>query len=783
MSKAQTLERLKARRLTMLTQAEEMSQLGTWAWDVASDETTWSNATYDIHGFERGTPPPNLAGILAIYHTEDAAQLAQMVQEAVRTGADYALQARIYRPDGCLRHVVARGAAERGPGGEVIGLFGTFMDVTSLKLADEEVRRSEALHRHLMENARDIFVRESPEGVILDISAGCRALGYEPEELIGVNVASLIHAGDLETLLAAHRANRPAGGTDLDREYRVRVKDGRYVWLQGSAIPVRDTDGHVREVVSIVRNINDYRLSRDALAVSEARYRLITEQITDVVACCSPEGLVTFVSPSIEALFGYGPEELVGGDAGRFIHPDDRAGVRRAVAAYLAKGPGAPSPKIEYRAVRKDGRVIWLEGHPVAIYDAVTGALLELQDCTRDVTARKLMEADLGAARDAAEAAAAVKSAFLANMSHEIRTPLTAILGYSDLLTAQSGLDDVGRQHLERIRAGSKALLSIVNDVLDFSKLEARQAEIAPQPVAIAKTTEEALALFSPQAQAKGLELVFEIEGVLPAGLLVDPDRLRQILFNLIGNAVKFTEAGSVRLKVAYAADLERLHLFVADTGAGMDASQTARLFQRFSQVDAASTRKHGGTGLGLAICKGLAEAMGGGVGVESTPGQGSVFHVHIWAPATELARPAEPASEAALGEDLKVLVVDDNDVNRELARLLLESFGVQVSEACDGEAALEVAQAGAVDLILMDIRMPRLDGPATLRRLRAQPGPNQAVPVLAFSADADLEGAPWAQEFDGLVRKPIVAAELLAAIDRCLQPPTAGPQILRSVQ
>nr|MBP9754545.1 response regulator [Phenylobacterium sp.] len=234
--------------------------------------------------------------------------------------------------------------------------------------------------------------------------------------------------------------------------------------------------------------------------------------------------------------------------------------------------------------------------------------------------------------------------------------------------------------------------------------------------------------------------------------------------------AVKFTEAGSVRLKVAYARDLERLHLFVADTGVGMDASQTARLFQRFSQVDAASTRKHGGTGLGLAICKGLVEAMGGGVSVESTPGQGSVFHVHLWAPPTDLAGPAEPASEAAPAEDLRVLVVDDNDVNRELARLLLESFGVRVSEAQDGEAALTLAQIDSVDLILMDIRMPRLDGPSTLRRLRAQPGPNQGVPVLAFSADADLEGAPWAREFDGLVRKPIVAAELLAEMDRCLQ-------------
>nr|QQZ50010.1 PAS domain S-box protein [Phenylobacterium glaciei] len=474
------------------------------------------------------------------------------------------------------------------------------------------MRRSEALHRHLMENARDIFVRESPEGVILEASAGCRALGYEPEELVGVNVVSLIHRGDLETLRAAHEANRAEDPTDRDREYRVRAKDGHYVWLQGSAIPVRDADGGVREVVSIVRNINDYRLSRDALAVSETRYRLITEQITDVVACCNPEGLVTFVSPRSRRSLVTGPRSWSAViPCGSFIPMTRRLSAGPSPPMWPRGPVRHPQHRVPCGAQGRSGDLA--RGPSRGDLRCSHRRLLELQDCTRDISARKALEADLGAARDAAEAAAAVKSAFLANMSHEIRTPLTAILGYSDLLTAQSGLDGVGRRHLERIRAGSQALLSIVNDVLDFSKLEAQQAEIAPEPVAIAKMTEEALALFSPQAQDKGLDLTFEVDGPLPAHLMVDPHRLRQILFNLIGNAVKFTVAGEVRLKVAYAADLERLHLFVADTGPGMDAIQTARLFQRFSQVDAASTRKHGGTGLGLAICKGLAEAMGGG--------------------------------------------------------------------------------------------------------------------------------------------------------------------------
>ncbi|MBP7817483.1 MAG: PAS domain S-box protein [Phenylobacterium sp.] len=762
---------------------------------------------------------------------------------------------------------------------------------------------SEARYRLITEQITDVVSCCDAQGILTFVSPSSEALlGYLPEELLGKESVVIVHPDDQRAVRKSIIAYLAAGpGANPPRiEYRAIRKDGRQIWIESRPIAIRDSQtGEMIELQDCIRDVTARREAEAALVRSEERYRLIVEQVTDVVACCDPKGFLTYVSPSSEALFGYRPEELVGGDAGVLIHPDDQKTVRRAVVAFVAQGPGAPPPSIEYRALRKDGRIIWVEARPVAVFDPKTGELIELQDSTRDVTARreaeaalansearyrllaenaadmiicydwrgvlsylspsvrrmgyepeelvgkrgfsslhpedrdrvvaavmayaqappgsepiryqhrgyrkdgtlvwlesisqaihdpetgvllgfqdvvrdvsdrKALEDELGAARDAAEAATAVKSAFLANMSHEIRTPLTAILGFSSLLAQRLGLDALGRQHLERIQAGSQALLSIVNDVLDFSKLEAGQTEITPAPVAIAKTTEEVLALFQPQAEAKGLALVFETDGTLPDHLMVDPDRLRQILFNLIGNAVKFTEAGSVRLKVAYARDLERLHLFVADTGVGMDASQTARLFQRFSQVDAASTRKHGGTGLGLAICKGLVEAMGGGVSVESTPGQGSVFHVHLWAPPTDLAGPAEPASEAAPAEDLRVLVVDDNDVNRELARLLLESFGVRVSEAQDGEAALTLAQIDSVDLILMDIRMPRLDGPSTLRRLRAQPGPNQGVPVLAFSADADLEGAPWAREFDGLVRKPIVAAELLAEMDRCLQ-------------
>jgi CheY-like chemotaxis protein len=279
----------------------------------------------------------------------------------------------------------------------------------------------------------------------------------------------------------------------------------------------------------------------------------------------------------------------------------------------------------------------------------------------------------------------------------------------------------------------------------------------------------EALMMFGPQADAKGLELTFRVDGALPPWVVLDPDRVRQVLLNLVGNAVKFTELGGVRLVVRYDRERQSLGVNVEDTGSGLSAAQQARLFQRFSQVDGSSTRRHGGTGLGLAICKGLVEAMGGDIGVRSVIGQGSVFHFEIQAPEAEV--PAEDQGGADVApmslDHIRVLVVDDNPVNRELARSVLEQLGAEVTEAADGLSGLEAAQALPVDVILLDIRMPGLDGPEVLARLRAEPGPNQWTPALAFTADVDLDRLGGNHRFDGLVRKPLSPSDLSSAVYR----------------
>ena len=398
--------------------------------------------------------------------------------------------------------------------------------------------------------------------------------------------------------------------------------------------------------------------------------------------------------------------------------------------------------------------------------------------CSVEVTDLKRAEALLRQAQSEAEAATAVKSEFLANMSHELRTPLTSIVGFTALAAEQGDLTPLTRTYVERVGEASRALLCTVNDILDFSKLEAGQVSFQPVSMVPAKLCRTTMELFTPQAGAKDLSLTL-MGGEDETAVMLDPDRLRQILLNLVGNAVKFTAAGGVTLTSRYDAAAETLHVEVADTGAGIPADKLDRLFKRFSQVDGSLTRA-GGTGLGLAICKGLVEAMGGEIGVDSKPGEGSRFWFRIPAPIADLAPVAADGSaiENPTFAGVRVLVADDHPSNRELVRLFLTGVGAEVSEAVDGEEAARSAAEWPYDVILMDVGMPRLDGPGALARIRAARGPNDATPILAFTADADPKAVSrlTAMGFQDVVAKPIDARALIGAVARATAFAQDGP-------
>ncbi|CAN5687529.1 PAS domain S-box protein [soil metagenome] len=594
--------------------------------------------------------------------------------------------------------------------------------------------------------------------------AFCEIVGYPEAELLALNFQAITHPDDLNADLG-HLTRLLAGGIpsyQMDKRYLHR--NGTLVWVRLSVSLVYDADGAPRNFVSQIEDLTAHREAQAALAQAEARFRLMAENATDMIVTTNLEGAITFAAPSSRVITGYDSQALIGVRPMDLTHPDDAEQVLR-VFTNVAQGRAGEA--VRWRVWHQhEARWVWLESNPSLLHPDRPAHEQLFLDVIRDVTAQVAQETALEEATLAAHAAAAAKAEFLANMSHEIRTPLTAILGFSGLLADRPGLDEIARGHVVRVVSAGQALLSIVNDVLDFSKLEAGQYEIKTHPASPVDVAHDALLMFAPQAAAKGLSLDFRTDGEIPDFLELDSDRLRQILINLVGNALKFTEQGSVQVRLVYDEDLQHLHVAVADTGAGLTAEQQAGLFQRFAQVDASSTRRHGGTGLGLAICKGLAEAMGGEIGVSGAPGQGATFAFFITAPLSLAVEPAAEADGFAPALDgIRVLVVDDNPMNRELARAVLESVGAEVTEACDGRQALVTATELAFDLILLDIRMPGMDGPATLKRLRAEPGPNTAIPVLAFSADTDLERYTAEDGFDDIVRKPLNALGLIQAI------------------
>ncbi|MDR3512106.1 MAG: ATP-binding protein [Caulobacteraceae bacterium] len=444
------------------------------------------------------------------------------------------------------------------------------------------------------------------------------------------------------------------------------------------------------------------------------------------------------------------------------IHPEDRAEARQLLARALRRGEECHH---QFRLVWPGGEVRHLLAKAGCERDAA-GAVAAVFGTVIDITELKQAEAELRAAREAAEAAAAVKSEFLANMSHELRTPLTSVLGFTRLALEQPDLTDASRGYIAKASNAGAALLSTVNDILDFSKLESGRLQIRRQPSDPAALCAETLELFSEHAAAKGLSLRFEA-GTLPGGLAIDPDRVRQLLLNLIGNAVKFSDAGEIVLAAAWRPQDQTLAISVRDQGPGIAAAQQPLLFRRFSQVDGSSTRRHDGSGLGLAICLGLVEAMGGRIGVESEPGRGARFFFEI---------PAAPAGASEAGDDaeppifppgVRVLVADDHAANRQLVRAVLEPLGAAVSEAVNGAEAAAIAGRAPFDLILMDLRMPELDGLGAMRAIRAGEGPNRTAPILAFSAGADAPTAEGRRQagFDGDLSKPLLPADLILAV------------------
>jgi signal transduction histidine kinase/CheY-like chemotaxis protein len=439
-------------------------------------------------------------------------------------------------------------------------------------------------------------------------------------------------------------------------------------------------------------------------------------------------------------------------------------------AVFLPLVISRPPSEMLMRTTTFDERIVLVQLFVAAVFFTALATALAVEEHRR---LRRLVEHRTVSARRAsaaAQAASRAKTEFLATMSHEIRTPMNSIIGFTEVILRRDDLAVETRHQLGMVERSGEALLTVVNDILDFSKVEAGQVLLNPRPSKVDAVARDAVAIVAESARRKGLALNVAIETPSDVFYLADDHRLRQILLNLLNNAIKFTETGSIRLEVtAKPADGASLIRFaVTDTGIGIHADAVQRLFQRFSQADSSITRTHGGTGLGLAICKGLVDLMGGEAGVDSVMGEGSTFWFEVPLPV------AEVATETALTEDGReltahILLVDDHPMNRELGVTVLTLLGCTADVACDGMEAISKAMANQYDAILMDVHMPVMDGLAATRAIRLIQGPAALTPIIAMSADVMPEQVARMREA-GMVEsvgKPISIEALNHALSR----------------
>ncbi len=599
--------------------------------------------------------------------------------------------------------------------------------------------------------------------VIVDANAGATALlGWPREALLGQPIgefecalSDMFFWDDMaarESAEGVESALRCADGAVLDVGKTVRRVAGPTPRYTLRAIPVAAGNRIEAELASM-----------------GSRLRATLEATADGILLVDSDGAILNMNQRFSSMWRL-PEKLL-------LRRDDAA-IMRFIAAQRRPAQAADATGMETISLL-DGRVFECRSHDARSGEEVIGRVFSYRDVTERV--RTLQELEM--ARDAARQASVAKGEFLAMMSHEIRTPMNGVLGIAELL-AGTRLSAEQADYVRTIRASGETLLAIINDILDFSKIEAGKMTLEAAPFALPALVDEIAALFRHRLRDDGPVLACTIADEISGRLVGDPVRLRQVLFNLVGNAFKFTERGRIEVHVApaalapgavppplyFAGDGTPLRFEVRDTGIGLTAEQAGRLFRSFEQADSSTTRKYGGTGLGLAICKRLVELMGGEIGVVSTPGAGSTFWFTAWfGTAAAPQAQAAAAAAAALDAGTRVLLVEDNLVNRKVVAGMLGKLGGSAPTlAGNGAEAVEAALAAAFDVILMDTQMPVMDGLEATRRLRAA---GVRTPIVGVSAGAldEERAAALAAGMDDYVLKPVSAASLGAALARAL--------------
>jgi PAS domain S-box-containing protein len=724
-----------------------------------------------------------------VVHPDDLGEYSQAFSQACSKHAAFHAEVRVRDAQGEWRWVDSYAEPRFSQDQIYLGHVGISADITQRKRTEEALREAQARHRmlaHTIESVEECVSITDAEDRILYVNAAfLRTYGYRESEVIGQHVSMLRSARTPEEvqreILPATIAGQWCG------EIWNRTKEGKEFPISLATSGVYDENGERIALVGIARDITTRRRAEDALRSSEEKFRQLAENIREVFWMMSPQAdEIIYISPAYEHVWGRTCESLYRNPMAwaQAIHPDDRERAHSLFARQI-EGEAIDS---EYRISTPDGEQKWIRDRAFPIFDQ-DGHLIRVAGIAEEITERKRYEAELIEAREAAEAANLAKSRFLANMSHEIRTPMNGVLGMTQLLLL-SDLTSEQQGYAEVVQSSGQSLLALINDILDLSKIEARKVTLESRRFDLRRIVEDVCRLSSMNANTKGLDLLWEVSQGIPEFLIGDDHRLRQVLTNLVGNAVKFTERGQVRVEVALMSQADgqiTVGFKIADTGIGIRPEQMSTIFKPFSQADASTTRKYGGTGLGLTISKQIIEMMGGTVGVDAGEGNGSVF----WF--TAVFRHPIAKQELAVNHRLdspqgllngpkprrhasRILVAEDNTINREVILAQLGMLGHTATAVTNGAEALDAVERGGIDLVLMDCEMPVMDGFEATRRIRSSAHHDTFVIAVTADAMTDDRKRCLSAGMNDYIAKPLELSLLQGVLAKWLALAVGGP-------
>lgn len=760
-------ERLKAK-----TEQYKLAIAGTndgiFDWDLVTNEVFLSARWKEILGYADDELTNSLETVVSLVWEEDLDRVRKYLDDYLSGKIPtYQIEYRMKHKNGSKRWILVKAAVLRDASGAPVRMAGSHSDITSRRESIEEIERLSLVAK----NTNNGVIFTDPERVITWVNEGFTQMtGYLPGEVIGLR-PSLLQGKDTDPATVQRIGKKLRQGKTFREVILNYRKDGSPYWNEIHVQPYYDKNGQQLGFFSIQNDITERQKAAEALALQEQTYEQILEHsMAGYWDWDIPSGN-EYMSPTFKKMFGYEDHEIENRVESwqRLIFAEDLPHIMRQFDLHV-ESKGQEPFYDEFRYRHKDGSTVWVLCTGKVIEWDEKGAAKRMIGCHLDITERKKNEEELARSREEALQASQAKSQFLANMSHEIRTPLNGVIGFADLLM-KTPLNEMQEQYCDYIYTSGNTLLNIINDILDFSKIESGKLELDPVQTDVVELVEQATDIIKYHAASKHLELLMDVPPGIPRIARLDPVRLKQILINLLSNAVKFTEQGEVEIKLQFSPGSDgrgKYHFAVRDTGIGISEDQRRTLFQAFRQADNSTTRKFGGTGLGLIISHLLAEKMGTPIQLESTPGIGSTFSFSL---ETDCEEKDEPGEVWTVEKSLvkKVLIIDDHAGSCRILKGYLDSWGVTCKTTGTGFSALELLPRQPFDLVLVDYRMPYINGLDTIRMIRdkLKLSPEMLPVVLLHGSSDDQQMLNQGKElgvFRSLV-KPVKATELAEVI------------------